>query len=253
SYTAYASYLEDFVSYFQTNGVNLYGISMQNEPDYANVNYDSCNWTAHQMDAWIAGNASALTTKLIMPESFDFNPAQAATALSDTNAEALVSIVGGHLYGTNPAYQTQAEGLGKDVWMTEHTLTPAGSQPAIGDAINMAEEIHNSMVTGQFNAYVWWWIWNNPADGINYGLIDSNTSAPSPTYFGYAIEQFSRFVQPGWVRASATASPEAGVYASAYTDGGHISIVVINASASSIVQPFALQGAAATSLTPYQT
>jgi len=253
NYAAYAAYLEDFVSYFQTNGVNLYGISMQNEPDYANVDYESCNWTPQQMDSWIASNASVLSTKLIMPESFDFDPVQAATALSDPNAEPLVSIVGGHLYGTTPAYQTQAEGLGKDVWMTEHYVQPAGAQPAIGDAISMAEEIHNSMVTGQFNAYVWWWIWDNPGLSINIGLIDENTSAPSPTYYGYAIEQFSRFVQPGWVRVSATANPETGIDVSAYSGSGHVAIVVINASAGSVNQPFTLQNTTVTSLTPYQT
>jgi len=263
NYANYAAYLEDFVSYFQTNGVNLYGISMQNEPDYAIVNYESCYWTPQQMDSWITGNASVLSTKLIMPESFDFNPTQAATALSDSNAVNLVPIVGGHLYGTDPAYQAQAEGLGKDVWMTEHYLSPAGSQPAIGDAIAMAEEIHNSMVTGQFNAYIWWWIWNNDCDSVNYGLLTDGTgqsgnpcgasALPQPTYYGYAIEQFSRFVQPGWVRVSATANPEAGVYASAYAGGGHIAIVVINANATSVVQPFTLQNAAVTSLTPYQT
>jgi O-glycosyl hydrolase len=36
NYTDYANYLESFVNYMSTNGVNLYGISMQNEPD-ANV------------------------------------------------------------------------------------------------------------------------------------------------------------------------------------------------------------------------
>jgi len=253
SYAAYAAYLEDFVSYFQANGVNLYAISMQNEPDYANVNYESCYWTPQQMDSWIAGNASVLTTRLIMPESFAFIPSQAAAALSDPNAESLVSIVGGHIYGTNPAFQSQAEGLGKDVWMTEHSLSPAGAQPAIGDAIAMAEEIHNSLVTGQFNAYVWWWIWDNPADGINYGLIDSNTSVPSPTYFGYAIEQFSRFIQPGWVRVTATASSANGNFVSAYTGGGHIAIVAINSNSSAVSQPFTLQNTSAASLTPYQT
>lgn len=43
NYAAYAAYLEDFVTYFNTNaGFNLYAISMQNEPDIDDVNYESC-------------------------------------------------------------------------------------------------------------------------------------------------------------------------------------------------------------------
>ncbi|MFA6342810.1 MAG: hypothetical protein WCX75_08130, partial [Fibrobacteraceae bacterium] len=34
SYAAYAEYLTKFVNYMSTNGVDLYGISIQNEPDW---------------------------------------------------------------------------------------------------------------------------------------------------------------------------------------------------------------------------
>ena len=66
---------------------------MQNEPE-ENVTYESCVWTPQQMDTWVAGNASTITsdpysTKLIMPESDNFNPVDAATALNDTNAQGL--------------------------------------------------------------------------------------------------------------------------------------------------------------------
>lgn len=265
SYAAYASYLEDFVTYFANNGVNLYAISMQNEPD-ATVTYESCFWAPQsgagssgtalgaQMGAWIAGNASVLTTKLIMPESESFNTNYSYDALSDPNAAPLVGIVGGHLYGTSPSYSTQAESLGKDVWMTEHYLTPSGSQPTIADALAAAEEVHNSMVTGQYNAYVWWWIWNDPNDGINYGLINSNTTSPAPTYYGYGVGQFSKFIQPGAVRVSATANPAANVLVSAYTSHGHWVIVAINEGTTAPSLAFTLQNAGGvTALTPYQT
>ncbi len=226
-YAAYASYLEDFVTYFANNGVNLHGISMQNEPDYADVNYESCYWTPQQMDTWVAsltanGATNPLTTKLIMPESFQFIQAQSNPTLADSSAVGNVAIIGGHLYGVTPTYYATAINDGKDLWMTEHALTPAGSQPAIGDALALAEEIHNSMTVGYYNAYVWWWIWDNPADGINYGLINSSTSSPAPTYYGYAIGQFAHFIQPGYVRVSATANPISGAYLSAYNGGsGH--------------------------------
>jgi glucuronoarabinoxylan endo-1,4-beta-xylanase len=258
-YADYADYLEDFVTYFKDNGVNLYGISMQNEPDWSaqpGENYESCGWTAAQMDAWIAGDAATLTTKLIMPEAFSFNSTMYATALADPNAADKISIIAGHLYGSAPTYQTLAENAGKDVWMTEHFLSPAGgsgAQPTISDALKVAEEIHTSMVTAEFNAYVWWWIWDDPADGVNYGLIDSSTSNPTPTYDGYAMGQFSRFIQPGYYRYDATANPTTDVYVSAYAGNNHYVIVAINGSSAPVNQTFNIQGATVTSMTPWQT
>ncbi len=261
-YADYANYLEDFVTYFKNNGVNLYAISMQNEPDYANVTYESCYWTPQQMDTWVAsltlnGVTNPITTKLIMPESFQFIQAQSNPTLADPNAVGNVSIIGGHLYGVSPSYYAAAINDGKDIWMTEHA-TCESNCPAdtIADALASAEEVHNSMTVGFYNAYVWWWTWDNPADGINYGLINSSTTNPAPTFYGYGIGQFSEFIQPGFVRVSATATPVAGVYVSAYsnTSPAHCVIVAINSNTTSESLFFVLNnGSGVTSLTPYQS
>lgn len=256
NYAAYAAYLNQFVAYFNAFSTNpLYAISMQNEPDWnaqPSENYESCGWTAAQMDSWIDAEGSTLQAPLIMPESLNFNPAQAAPSLSDSTAVADITIVGGHLYGTSPSYYTQAKNAGKDIWMTEHYLNPSGTNPTMGDALSFAQEIHNSMVTGQYNAYVWWWIWDQ-ASYINYGLINSNTSSPTPTYFGYAIGQFSRFIQPGYYRYNATAAPSSNVYVSAYAGSTHYVVVAINSGSNSVSQPFTIQNATVTSMTPWQT
>jgi glucuronoarabinoxylan endo-1,4-beta-xylanase len=261
SYAAYAGYLESFVNYFASGGAPLYAISMQNEPD-ANVTYESCSWNGSSIDSWVAslsanGATNPITTRLMIPEAMGFNTAYSDTALNDANAVANISIVAGHLYGTSPFYYTNAVSKGKEVWETEHYLSPAGSQPTISDALSAAREIHNSLVTGQYNAYLWWWLidWN-PGNGItNDGLIDTNNN---PTYFGYALGQYARFIQPGYVRTDvAPASPVSGVYISAYSNGSpalHFTIVAINSNTSAVSQPFTLANTTnLTSLTPYQT
>ena len=251
NYANYANYLESFVTFMKNGGVNLYAISMQNEPD-ANVTYDSMVWTPGEMDTWVANNSSVLTTKLMMPESESFNTSYSDPALDDSNAVGKISIVAGHIYGASPFYYSNAESKGKEVWMTEHYLNPSGSQPAIGDAIAAAEEIHNSMTTGQYNAYVWWWILDwNPGTGVtNYGLIDTNGN---PTYYGDALAQFSKFVRPGYVRASATANPNSNVFVSAYKGSPNSVIVAINAGGSPVNQPFSITNETVTAVTPYQT
>jgi hypothetical protein len=138
------------------------------------------------------------------------------------------------------------------VWETEHYLTPSGAQPAIADAIVAAQEFHASMVTGQYNAYVWWWIldWNPGGGVINYGLIDSNSN---PTYYGAALAQYSKYVRPGSVRVSATANPVSGVDVSAYTGNGQSEIVAINANGSPSTVTFATSGETLSSVTPFET
>ena len=249
-YAAYAGYLNAFTAYLAAGGVPVYAISMQNEPD-ANVTYESAVWTGATMDAWVAGNAGVLTTKLMMPESESFITSLSDPALNDANAVGKISIVAGHIYGVSPSFYTNAENKGKEVWMTEHYLSPAnGTASAIGDAIAAAQEVHNSMTVGQYNAYVWWWIVDCPAEGFSSGLADTNNN---PTYYGAAVAQFSKFVRPGYVRVSATANPVSGVDVSAYTGSGNDVIVAINSNGSASSVTFNMSGSTVSSMTPYQT
>jgi len=252
NYGNYANYLASFVTYMANHGVNLYAISMQNEPDWT-ATYESCVWTPQQMDTWVAQLPPGFfgTTKLIMPESLGFNQSYSDPALSDTNAVGNIGIIGGHLYGATPASYASAVNAGKDVWMTEHYLTPTGSgnpQPAIADALALSKEIHDSMTVASYNAYVYWWVaeWSgNP----NYGLVDTNNN---PTYYGWAMTHFARFVRPGYSRVDAT-NNTSGVYISAYSGNGHSVIVAINTNTAAVNQPFTIQNQALTSLVPYQT
>ncbi len=261
-YADYANYLEDFVSFFNTtSGFNLYAISMQNEPE-ENVTYESCVWTPQQMDTWVASNASTITsdkysTKLIMPESDTFNPVDAATALNDSNAQGRITIVGGHIYqvlsgGSIVPYSIPSADTPKELWMTEFgpltTATPSWAQAVT----TYAESIHNSLVTGQYNAYVWWGIFGTPTAAGTWGLVDNSGN---PTVMGEVMGQYSKFIQPGYMRVSATASPVSGVYVSAYSNSSpsHYVIVAINSNTTAENLTFVLNNGTVTSMTPYQS
>jgi glucuronoarabinoxylan endo-1,4-beta-xylanase len=266
-YANYANYLEDFVKFFNTHaGFNLYAISMQNEPE-ENVTYESCVWTPEEMDTWVANNASTITsdaysTKLIMPESDVFNPVDAATTLNDPSAEGLVSIIGGHIYGGSPSapYSIPAGDSPKQVWMTEFgPLSTA--QLTFAEALSpYGISIHDSLVNGQYNAYVWWGAFGNSTGSCataagTCGFVDfAGTLQP----MGEIMGQYSKFIQPGYVRASATATPVSGVYVSAYTGTvsgtQHYVIVAINTNTTTESFAFTLDnGSSVTSLTPTQS
>ena len=268
-YANYANYLEDFVHFFNTvDSFHLYAISMQNEPE-ENVTYESCVWTPDQMDAWVAGYATTITsdpysTKLIMPESDVFNPVDAAATLNDPNAQGLVSIIGGHLYGGPPTapYSIPAGDSPKAVWMTEFgplssaTLTFAQALSPYGI------DIHDSLVNGDYNAFVWWGLFGQ-SNGTcataagTCGFVDFSGNLQP---MGEIMGQYSEFIQPGYVRASATATPVSGVYVSAYTGKDqsgtqHYVIVAINTNATAQNISFTLSDAPAgiSSMTPTQS
>jgi len=245
SYAAFASYLESFVNFFASSGVPLSAISMQNEPD-ANVTYESCSWTGASMDKWVANNSSVLTVKLIMPESQSFTTGFSDPALNDPNAVGHIGIIGGHLYGVTPQPYPNAVNKGKQVWMTEHYIATNG----IAGAMQVAKEINDSMAVANYNAYVWWWVEDWPAESFSFGLIDANANV-KPT--GAALGQYSKFIRPGYVRFNSTYNPSPNVFVTAYVGNNHHVIVAINTGTTAVNQPFTLQGATVASLTPTRT
>jgi glucuronoarabinoxylan endo-1,4-beta-xylanase len=107
-YDNFANYLNEFIAYEKAGGVNLYAISVQNEPDFL-PDYESCGYTGAQMDAWIAQEGGKINTKLMMPESDSFNLDESDPTLDDSNAVGFVSIVAGHTYGVNPVLLHQCQ------------------------------------------------------------------------------------------------------------------------------------------------
>jgi O-glycosyl hydrolase len=266
-YADYANYLEDFVTFFNTTNSpqQLYAISMQNEPE-ENVDYESCIWTPAQMDTFVAsltagGATDPITTKLIMPEADSFQAIQAQTTLQDANAAPNVSIVGGHIYGVSPT-APQTFYSGKDIWMTEFGPLSSAALTWTQALTTYGESIHNSMVTGEYNAYVWWGVFGASTGSCatsagTCGLVDD---AGNVQPMGYVMGQYSKFIQPGFVRVSATATPVAGVFVSAYSNSSpsHYTIVAINSNstAESIAFTLDVNGnptSSVTSLTPYQS
>ena len=65
-YGAFANYLNEFVAYEKAGGVNLYAISVQNEPDFLPGTYESCSYSGAQMDAFIAQEGGTITAVAVL-------------------------------------------------------------------------------------------------------------------------------------------------------------------------------------------
>ncbi len=240
-YSEYVQYLNAYVKYMKDNGVNLYAISVQNEPDYAQ---DWTWWTPQEMLNFMKNNAGLINCKVMAPESFQFLKNMSDPILNDATALDNMDILGCHFYGTsvnNMAYPLyQQKSAGKELWMTEKYF----DDDTTGNIMNMSKEIHDSMVTGNMNAYIYWWItWPN-------GLA---TSSGTIYKRAYVLGQFAKFIRPGYKRVDATATPNTNVYVSAYTGDNKAVIVAINTGTSAVSQKFNFQNGSASSVASYVT
>ncbi|WIW26950.1 glucuronoarabinoxylan endo-1,4-beta-xylanase XynC [Bacillus inaquosorum] len=246
-YAAYAQHLNDFVTFMKNNGVNLYAISVQNEPDYA---HEWTWWTPQEILRFMRENAGSINARVIAPESFQYLKDLSDPILNDPQALANMDILGTHLYGTQishfPYPLFKQKGAGKDLWMTEvyYPNSDNNSADRWPEALDVSHHIHNSMVEGDFQAYVWWYIRRSYGPMKEDGTISKR---------GYNMAHFSKFVRPGYVRIDATKNPNANVYVSAYKGDNKVVIVAINKSSTGVNQNFVLQNGSASQVSRWIT
>lgn len=126
--TAFATYLVKFVQAYKAEGINIYGISPQNEPDLANP-FPSCVWTGANL-ADFCGNY--LAPALIDAELYDvriliFDANIQSSSLPMLNAILSASesrFIDGYAFhaykdGTMPAIITATKGITKELYYTE--------------------------------------------------------------------------------------------------------------------------------------
>jgi len=223
-YAAYAAYLKSYREYM---GTALDVISIQNEPNIK-VSYVSCDWSATQIYNFMKNNARDIGGNVMMPETFNFDLAFSDPVLNDATAVGNVSHVGLHLYGAQMKTYTNAVNKGKRIWMTEHYYDPDD----ISTSLTMGKEVMDCM-NNRMNAYVWWYLRMPSCNLI--------TSTGSVLLKGHVLGQFSKYVRPGYKKATATYSPQSGVTVVAFTGEKNV-IVVLNQSTSTKTQDFKVSG-----------
>jgi glucuronoarabinoxylan endo-1,4-beta-xylanase len=258
---AYASQLANYVSTMKNSyGVNIYAISMQNEPDARVNTYEACQWTGQQLHDFSTNLYAALAdkgvglTKIILPESQNWasNSGLWTPTLSDANAAAAVNIIANHNYVADNGVGDQTtpatiNTFGKALWETE-VAQLSGSDSSITNAIYWAGRIHLFLTAAQANAWHYWWL---VASG-NQGLADASGNT---TKRMYALGQFARFVRPNYYRIGVDTN-SGPLQISGYKDpvGGGFAIVAINSGINDVSQVFNLLNfSGVTTVTPWIT
>jgi glucuronoarabinoxylan endo-1,4-beta-xylanase len=252
NYQGYASQLAGYVQTMtNTYGIQLYALSVQNEPDWE-APWESCLWTSQQIHDFLPYLAAAMTarnvsaTKIMIAEDANWKWDLTTNSMNDTTTSNLVGILAAHNYGSSAAPVTQfGTPCPKPLWETEHSID---GDESITNALRLAQEIHSFMTVAQANAYHYWWL----ISGGDGGIAGSNTYAPAKRL--YAMGNYSRFIRPNFYRVGVTNTTTALV--SAYKDSVSSNYVVVaaNNSAFPVNQTFVLTNIPAlTNLTPWFT
>jgi len=242
----------------KNNNVDLYAISVQNEPDYAS---EWTYWSTDETTDFIANYGDKITsTRLMSPESFQYAPENASWVpdggkkfyrkiLNNSKAMENCDLFGTHFYGTQRDWMDfpDLENSGKEIWMTE-VYVPNSEQDSANrypEALQVSENIHNAMVVGNMSAYTWWYIRRH------YGLMTEDGKISKR---GYCMAQYSKYVRPGDVRIDATEQPADNVYVSAYKgDDNQVTIVAINKGTEGYAQNFTISGETISNVDRYRT
>lgn len=235
-YADYAAHLNDFVTFMRDNGVELYAISIQNEPDYAD---DWTWWSTEEIMDFIKNYSDAIDCKVMSPEAFQYRKDFYNAILNDEDALSKIDVFGTHFYGTRKsdmAYPLfEEKGAGKELWMTEVYVPDSETDADVWpQAIEVAVNMHDGLVTGNIQAYVWWYIRRF------YGPMKEDGSISKR---GYMMAHYSKFVRPDYIRVGATKSSGYDTLFSAYKGDGKVIIVAINKSYGSAGETFDLSGA----------
>jgi glucuronoarabinoxylan endo-1,4-beta-xylanase len=256
SYEAWATTLAAFPAYFKQNaGVDLWGLSPQNEPDFT-ASYRSCIFSASQMNAFI---------KVLGPKLHALNPPVKVIAAEpdvwshlwnngdkygvaiegDATVRALVDVHATHDYGSNVQSTTRPSppaNVTHPIWQTEATYT-AGA--GIGPALDFDRCIYAAVTSGGTSGWVYWWT----PEFMNGG------STSNPPKRVYAMGNFSKFVRPGYVRVGITGAPSSvQIVPFMNPADGTFAIVGLNSGSNAVQVSFFVSGSAwPGTITPYVT
>jgi glucuronoarabinoxylan endo-1,4-beta-xylanase len=233
NYADYANYLNNYVVYLRNNGVELDGISIQNEPDYK-VTYAGCMWTPAEIAGFVRDYGQIITCPIIAAEGVGITNNYAEAFVPDAVFNKL-GIFGGHQYG---AVQTsginQLRAKGKEVWMTEFLINWNANQTTTRnfnwsiDAFDFANAVNTAMLSN-ISA------WIHYAAKRYYGMMGDNqfgTTNGVITKRGYILSHFAKFVT-GYTRVGHELKDESGLLkGSAYisADGNTTTVMLINSS-----------------------
>jgi O-glycosyl hydrolase len=251
-YPDYAEWLKSNIQLYKNEGIDLFALSLQNEPLFVEP-YNSCTYTTQWYNQLLVNVVPAIKAQfpavkifgsehMLAMEGKDINwkwfyhTAIKADPVASSNLDILA--VHGYSDGISASSGSElakmwtnhtdqfAKPMNKKVWMTEtsgyfETWEAAGTKPG---ALNLAMDMYAGLNYGNISAWVWW-------QGSQSGLIGEfnlmNNTTVAKRY--YISKHYFRYIRPGAIRTKAT-SGDGEVFVTAFENSakGTHTIVLIN-------------------------
>lgn len=245
-YDAFSRYLLKYVDAYAAEGIPIFALTVQNEPDYEPKDYPGMRLNAPARARLIGDHLGPMiAARGNGPLIFDWDhnwdkPQEPLGVLADAKANPHVAAVAWHCYGGDVAAQSPVHDAfpDKDAYMTECSGGDWEPVRSGGLPLQMKNIIIRSARHWARGALFW-----NLALDENNGpysggcstcrgvvTIDSRTGAVSRTDEYYALAHASRFVRPGAHRiASSEATHDLDNVAFRNADDGSLVLLVANA------------------------
>ncbi|HTV15619.1 MAG TPA: chitobiase/beta-hexosaminidase C-terminal domain-containing protein [Acidobacteriaceae bacterium] len=254
--TAFANYFVKYIQAYQTAGIPIDYITIQNEPLNIQTTYPTMGMSDTAQLSLLQGyvlpalSAASLSTKVMVYDHNWDTPTYPQTVIGGLTAQQLTQIAGTawHGYGGAPGaqqiLQNQYPSLGN--WMTEHSGGTWISDQFASDFLEIPLVLRNAA-----KAYVKWSLALDQNLGPDLtqdaGLGGCNTCTPIVTVNSstgaitydieyYTLGHFSKYVLPGAVRIYSSNTPAIASVAFQNPDGSFALIAYNNTSASQSFQ-----------------
>ncbi|WP_430390698.1 glycoside hydrolase family 30 protein [Dyella sp. 20L07] len=238
--STYADYLIKYIDTYRGYGIPIYALTLQNEPSFIPITYPGMEMPAdtrarivgQYLGPKLAGRKSK--TRILEWDHNWSHPEQPLSVLADPDASRYIDGVAWHCYDGSPYAQSRVHRAypQKDVFITECSGGDWASS-VNGELLWFSRNLLIAGIRQWASGVVYWNLALDENHGPHFGgcdackgvvTIDSSTGAVSRNDEYYALAHFSKFVLPGAVRVSSTA-----------TDKGLDNVAFQNASDESIV------------------
>ena len=243
-YEKFFPWLNTFLAWMKKNGVNVDAVSIQNEPDWW-VSYSGCLYDPQDLVklvknyAWMLDRETYPGVKLISGESLGFTQNYTDPLMEDSTCRQQIDIVAGHLYGHEPlksgnmkSSAVLAAKYGKEVWMTEHSVTDNIDRlPNWNEQLTFAKELNECMNAG-CTGYIYWYMRAHWAFvGTGEAKYNPGNTKNKLLPRAYVMSHFSKHVT-GSTRlkmSGFTIKTDYALQSSAYIKGDSLIVMTINA------------------------
>lgn len=253
-YQSWANYYVKFIDSYQKEGINVWGITIQNEP-MATQRWESCIYTAAEERDFLKNYLGPTLEKIGMGDKkiivWDHNrdliTQRVSTILDDKEAAKYAWGIGFHWYedwsGGEPMYENVEKV--NEMYPDKNLIFTEGCADSFNPAYYQkwanGERYGKSMINDFNNGTVGWTDWNilldehggpNHVGNYCFAPIHSNTQTGeliyTPSY--YYIGHFSKFIDKGAKRVGSTASRSQLLTTSFLNPNGKMVTVVMNQS-----------------------